>query len=57
MYTEPETGITFPTWTDDAGYTFGLVVPESALTTDEYDYIGYLVSGPHPSHTPQNNSL
>lgn len=49
MYTEPTTNITFPTWNDGEGYTFGMIVPESALTTDEYDYIGYLVSLTHPS--------
>lgn len=43
MYTDPSTNITFPTWTDGAGYTFGLVVPDTALTTDSYEYIGYLV--------------
>ncbi|KAJ0120126.1 cellobiose dehydrogenase [Diaporthe amygdali] len=42
MYTDPSTNITFPTWTDGAGYTFGLVVPDTALTTDSYEYIGYL---------------
>lgn len=44
MYTEPSTNITFPVWDDGEGYKFGMIVPESALTTDEYDYIGYLVS-------------
>lgn len=44
MYTDPLTNITFPTWDDGEGYVFGLIVPDTALTTDEYDYIGYLVS-------------
>lgn len=43
MYTDPLTNITFPTWSDGEGYTFGMIVPDTALTTDEYDYIGYLV--------------
>lgn len=43
MYKDSLTNITFPTWTDGDGYTFGMVVPPSALTTDTYEYIGYLV--------------
>ncbi|KAJ4396268.1 hypothetical protein N0V93_000487 [Gnomoniopsis smithogilvyi] len=42
LYTDPLTNITFPTWSDGEGYTFGMIVPETALTTDTYDYIGYL---------------
>ncbi|KAF3761134.1 hypothetical protein M406DRAFT_64170 [Cryphonectria parasitica EP155] len=38
----PLTNITFPVYDDGEGYTFGLILPDSALTTDEYDYIGYL---------------
>lgn len=47
MYTEPLTNITFPTWSDGEGYTFGMIVPDTALTTNEYDYIGYLVRWLH----------
>lgn len=43
MYTDPLTNITFPTWSDGEGYTFGMIVPDTALTTNTYDYIGYLV--------------
>lgn len=43
MHTDPSTNITFPTWVDESGYTFGFVVPDTALTTDTYEYIGYLV--------------
>lgn len=53
MYTEPTTNITFPTWTDGKGYTFGMIVPESALTTDEKDYIGYIV---RPTLPPRASS-
>ncbi|CAN8106388.1 unnamed protein product [Discula destructiva] len=42
MFTEPMTGITFSTWGDGEGYTFGMILPPTALTTAEYDYIGYL---------------
>lgn len=55
MYTEPTTNITFPTWSDGKGYTFGMIVPESALTTDESDYIGYIVS-PTPRPLPRASS-
>lgn len=44
MHTDSLTNITFPTWSDGSGYTFGMVVPPEALTTDIYEYIGYLVS-------------
>lgn len=43
MYTDPSTNITFPTWSDNSGLTFGMIVPPEALTTDTYEYIGYLV--------------
>jgi cellobiose dehydrogenase (acceptor) len=58
-YTEPNTGITFYTSTETngvvegdgefstvsaGGYTFGIALPESALTVDSYDYIGLIVS-------------
>lgn len=53
MYTDPSTNITFPTWKDDGGYTFGFVVPDTALTTDSYEYIGYLVSLNIHVHAPR----
>lgn len=58
-YTEPNTGITFYTsnevngtivgdgelsWVSQGGYTFGMALPPSALTTDSYDYLGLIVS-------------
>lgn len=58
-YTEPNTGITFYTSSEvngtivgdgefslvsEGGYTFGMALPPSALTTDSYDYIGLIVS-------------
>lgn len=44
MITDASTGITFPTYSDSDGYTFGFIVPPEALTTDGTEYIGYLVS-------------
>lgn len=46
-YTDPDTGISFKTWsvpsTAAAGaFSFGLVLPENALTTDANEYIGFL---------------
>ncbi|EMR89102.1 putative cellobiose dehydrogenase protein [Botrytis cinerea BcDW1] len=64
-YTEPNTGITFYTSTEVngtivgdgefslvslGGYTFGMALPPSALTTDSYDYIG-LIIGSLPNGT------
>lgn len=58
-YTEPNTGITFYTSFEPngtisgdgefsevswGGYTFGIALPENALTVDSYDYIGMIVS-------------
>lgn len=57
-YTEPNTNITFYTsfqtdgpvvggglftMTSRGGFTFGIALPESAVTDDSYDYIGLLV--------------
>lgn len=57
-YTEPVTGITFYTSSEPngtvigdgffspvslGGFTWGIALPESALTVDSYDYIGLLV--------------
>ncbi len=59
-YTEPNTGITFYTsvqangkiaggdgWgslVSDGGFTFGIALPENALTVDADEYIGLIVS-------------
>lgn len=47
-YTDPMTNITFATFdpeleTADGFWQFGMVLPQTALTTDFYDYIGILV--------------
>ncbi|KAL3469191.1 hypothetical protein BJX99DRAFT_265413, partial [Aspergillus californicus] len=47
VYTDPDTGIVFDTWTvaatsSAAGLTFGVALPEDALTTDSTEFIGYL---------------
>lgn len=49
-YTDPDTGITFDTWTvsetlSTGGFTFGMALPSDALTTDSSEFIGYLVCG------------
>ncbi|KAH8883569.1 CBD9-like protein, partial [Thozetella sp. PMI_491] len=47
-YTDAKSGIKFTTWTPpptdsgNAGYTFGLVLPGNALTTNATEYIGLL---------------
>ncbi|BCS19750.1 cellobiose dehydrogenase [Aspergillus puulaauensis] len=46
-YTDPDTGIIFDTWTVEktssvAGLTFGVALPEDALTTDATEFIGYI---------------
>ncbi|KAL2833136.1 hypothetical protein BJY01DRAFT_253629 [Aspergillus pseudoustus] len=46
-YTDADTGITFDTWTvaptsSAAGLTFGVALPEDALTSDASEFIGYL---------------
>ena len=48
LFTEPNTGIRFDTWTVavssfSAGLTFGMALPEDALSTDATEFIGYLV--------------
>lgn len=58
-YTEPNTGIVFYTSTETngtvegdgefssvswGGYTWGIALPENALTVDSFEYIGLLVS-------------
>ncbi|KAI1418705.1 hypothetical protein F5Y13DRAFT_196459 [Hypoxylon sp. FL1857] len=40
-YTDPDTGIEFGTWAQ-GGQTFGLALPEDALTKDATEYIGIL---------------
>ncbi|KAL2826704.1 hypothetical protein BDW59DRAFT_145062 [Aspergillus cavernicola] len=47
LYTDPDTGIVFDTWTvaptvTSGGLTFGMALPEDALTTDATEFIGYL---------------
>ncbi|KAL2786733.1 hypothetical protein BJX66DRAFT_341861 [Aspergillus keveii] len=49
-YTDADTGITFDTWTvaptsSAAGLTFGVALPEDALTSDASEFIGYLSCG------------
>ncbi|KAI1373926.1 carbohydrate-binding module family 1 protein [Hypoxylon crocopeplum] len=63
LYTDSETGITFDTWTvpDKAdggsgvsitgGLTFGLALPENALTVDATEFIGYLKCGSNGTTT------
>lgn len=51
VYTHPDTGIVFDTWkvpasTTAAGMTWGVALPEDALTTDATEFIGYLVRYP-----------
>ncbi|KAL4883520.1 hypothetical protein BJY04DRAFT_226540 [Aspergillus karnatakaensis] len=46
-YTDPDSGITFDTWTvaptsAAAGLTFGVALPSDALTTDATEFLGYL---------------
>ncbi|KAL2822642.1 hypothetical protein BJX63DRAFT_417668 [Aspergillus granulosus] len=43
-YTDPETDITFSTWTipGPLGLTFGLALPDSAREVDATDFTGYL---------------
>ncbi|CAI7586499.1 unnamed protein product [Penicillium glandicola] len=53
-YTDPDTGITFDTWTvsetlSEGGYTFGMALPSDALTTDATEFIGYLLCSSHNS--------
>lgn len=48
VYTDPDTGIVFDTWTasnevTNGGLTLGLAFPSDALTTDASEFIGYLV--------------
>ncbi|KAL2826657.1 hypothetical protein BDW59DRAFT_171747 [Aspergillus cavernicola] len=47
VYTDPDTGIIFDTWevaatSVSAGLTFGIALPEDALSTDATEFIGYL---------------
>jgi cellobiose dehydrogenase (acceptor) len=61
-YTEPNTGISFYTsveadgvvtgdgefsMTSRGGFTFGIALPENALTVDSYEYIGLIVRCSH----------
>lgn len=55
VYTEPNTGIVFDTWTvpqssTNGTWTFGAALPEDALTTDATEFIGYLqCASPDPT--------
>lgn len=55
-YTDPATGIEFGTWTPGTGFTFGLALPNDALTTDADEYIGLLV-GFRPPFGPDGPRL
>ncbi len=58
MFTEPNTNISFGTWSldeiadpDAVGqhfYQFGIALPPDALKKDATEYIGYLVGTPPP---------
>ncbi|KAI1845097.1 hypothetical protein JX265_002817 [Neoarthrinium moseri] len=41
-YTDAKTGIKFSTWSQGSGYTFGVALPEDALTKSATEYIGIL---------------
>ncbi|KAK8020386.1 carbohydrate-binding module family 1 protein [Apiospora arundinis] len=41
-YTDPKTGIEFGTWTEGTGFTFGIALPNDALTAAADEYIGLL---------------
>jgi cellobiose dehydrogenase (acceptor) len=45
-YTDAATGVKFKTWTapGESLYTFGMALPEDALTKNATEYIGLLVS-------------
>ena len=48
VYTDPETGIIFDTWSASStqtkgGLTMGFAMPEDALETDATEFIGLLV--------------
>lgn len=70
-YTEPNTGITFYTSNEAngtvegdgefsevslGGYTWGIALPENALTVDSYDYIGLFI-GAQPNGTGWSGTL
>jgi cellobiose dehydrogenase (acceptor) len=49
-FTDAGSGITFNSWSianggsqTQGGYTFGVALPSTALTTDATEFIGYLV--------------
>lgn len=48
VYTDPDTGIIFDTWSASStqtkgGFTMGFAMPEDALETDATEFIGLLV--------------
>ncbi|RYO77912.1 hypothetical protein DL766_001885 [Monosporascus sp. MC13-8B] len=52
-YTDPDTAITYQTWSiaqsaNTGAFTFGLVLPEDALTRDASEYIGLLQCSKDP---------
>ncbi|ROW04606.1 hypothetical protein VPNG_07433 [Cytospora leucostoma] len=55
VYTDPDTGIVFDTWTvpqssTNGTWTFGTALPSDALTTDATEFIGYLqCASPDPT--------
>ena len=49
-FTDPDSGVVFNTWgipnggaQTQGGFTFGVALPEDALSTDADEFIGYLV--------------
>lgn len=47
-YKDSTSGIEFGTWTPGTGFTFGLALPDDALTKDANEYIGLLVGSCPP---------
>ncbi|KAI9371138.1 hypothetical protein BJX61DRAFT_548470 [Aspergillus egyptiacus] len=55
-YTDPETGIVFSTWTvpsssSTAGLTFGVALPQDALTVDATEFLGFLSCNTSTAYT------
>ena len=62
VYTDPDTGIIFDTWSvstaqSKGGMTMGFAMPEGALETDATEYIGLLVSPCAPVLSFDSNQL